>query len=380
MTEAPPAAPTQDTEAKPTEKAAAAQPVVIPAAVGQGAPARIERGFVLWWALKKWLWRNTAAGLWILTLWRVAGSPPFPKWLESQDAIALGVFFIFLITELQLTQLLWFVVYVMALPLWLPVFGLVQYVRRKMGRVPVGRSRLKIRLFRLCTVVILLSLFFWWPLPSPQVALGIGTLAFIPGFFLLRRTLRFALSPGRSLLDIRTAVDGAANALRKAEPASSASSSPETAAQVEGWKSTLLGFYDSHFLGGIEKGLLRSVAVLYFCVLLLTCLLYVGFLGALWLRALAPSPEALAAAVGRPSLPDLATMSFICSLGILGEWRIKGGGLGMPANVVIVFLNLARIVTSVVLVAAFFSSYSADIARVEADTRKQKAADKPEAP
>lgn len=371
MTETP-AAPSQDPPTGIRETIAAGQQVVITAAEVQRGRALIELGFVFWWTLRKWLWRNTAAALWILVLWRVVGSPPFPRYLETQNAIAFGVFFILLITELQLTQLIWFAFYVAALPLWLPAFGLIQYVRRRMKKVSFGRSRFKTPLFRFCTAVILLSLFFWWPLPSPQVALGIGTLAFIPGFYLLRRTFRFALSPGRSLLDIRTAVDGAAEALRKAEPSSSPNTSPETVAQVEGWKARLLGLYDSHFLGGVEKGLLRAFAVLYFCALLLTCLMYVGFLGALWLRAFTPSPQALAAAVGRAAIPDLATMSFICSLGVLGEWHIQSAGLEAPARVVVVLLNLARILTTFVLIAAFFGSYSADIARVEAEIRKEK--------
>lgn len=359
---------------KDPEKVTIPQPIVITPEELKRGRAMLELGFVAWWALRKWLWRNTAAALWIFALWRVVGTPPIPWFLQTKDALALGVFFILFITEFQLTQLIWFTFYAASLPLWLPVFGVVQYVRRRMRQVSFGRSRFKTRIFRLCTALLLLSLFFWWPLPSPQVALGIGTLAFIPGAYLLRRTFRFALSPGRSLLDIRTAVDGAAEALRKADPASSPNTSPQTAAQVEGWKTRLLGLYDSHFLGGIEKGLLRIVAILYFCALLLACLLYVGFLGALWLRAFTPSQQALAAAVGRTAIPDLATMSFICSLGVLGEWHLQTAGLDTPARVIVVLLNIARLATSFILIAAFFGSYSADIARVEAEIRKERPA------
>jgi hypothetical protein len=163
MTETP-AAPSQDPPTGIRETIAAGQQVVITAAEVQRGRALIELGFVFWWTLRKWLWRNTAAALWILVLWRVVGSPPFPRYLETQNAIALGVFFILLITELQLTQLIWFAFYFAALPLWLPAFGLIQYVRRRMKKVSFGRSRFKTPLFRFCTAVILLSLFFWWPL------------------------------------------------------------------------------------------------------------------------------------------------------------------------------------------------------------------------
>jgi hypothetical protein len=115
----------------------------------------------------------------------------------------------------------------------------------------------------------------------------------------------------------------------------------------------------------MSGGALRVAVISYFCILLLLSLLYVGFAGALWLRGLTPTTSALALALGRQDLPNLVSMSFICSLGVLGEWRINAAVLPTAAQAVVYVLNVTRIATGLVLISTFFGGYSADITRAE---------------
>ncbi len=58
------------------------------------------------------------------------------------------------------------------------------------------------------------------------------------------------------------------------------------APQANAFRQYLIDKYEGWFLAGVSGGILRVVVVSYFCALLLLSLLYVGFVGALWLRGL----------------------------------------------------------------------------------------------
>jgi hypothetical protein len=219
---------------------------------------------------------------------------------------------------------------------------------------------------RVGAAVILGGVYLWWPLPSRQIAMFLGILALVPGFLLLRHTFRFCVAPGVWMRDFRSAAHKIYETVKTTDVTSAPNASHETSKQVEAWKQFLIGKYESSFLGGIERGLLRKIVVLYFCALLLACLLYLGFTAALFLRAFSSSPETLASALGLKQLPDLLHVAAICSLVGLGEASINDTFLPPAGAAVVLLLRLVRDVAGVVYTATFFGGYSADIARAEA--------------
>jgi hypothetical protein len=163
------------------------------------------------------------------------------------------------------------------------------------------------------------------------------------------------------LADFREQAHELYNTLKK-EPVPGA---PEESPRTKAAKQYLIDKYEAWFFATAGSGVLRIVVVSYFFVLLFFSLMYIEFLGALWLRGLTPTPAMLASALGSAALPNLATMSFICSLGVLGQWHISATELPISAQVVVYLLNFVRIVASLVLISTFFGGYSADIARAE---------------
>ena len=339
------------------------------------------RAFRAWWLLKKWAWRNTAAVLWLAFVYSSfrglgaafgADLPPILAMLPSETSgrtltLALVAWLLF-ICELQLTQCVTFAVYTVSLPFWLPFLAGFHYFRNRFGSLSVKASPLKHRALRLAAAVLLSAIYLWWPLPNRQIAFILGIVAFGPGLLLLRYTFGFCVAPGVWMRSLRSTAHGFYEAVKASDATSASNTDPATAAQVEGWKRYVVDKYETSFIPEIERGLLRKVVVLYFCGLVSSCLLYFGFVAALFLRALTASPEALAAALGRASLPNLLHMAAICSLGVLGTVRINASLLPSSAAWLVTLLSLAPIGAGVVFTATFFGGYSADIAKVEEPT------------
>jgi hypothetical protein len=338
------------------------------------SPGRLVTLLKLWWLIKKWAWRNTAGALWLLLVYEAVarlskpnGVEPFISSLPHWVWVGVTLWLLFL-CEFQLTQLISFCFYVLTLPLWLPCVAIGHYFRNQLALTPfsVGQAAFKTRLLRVCIVGLLGALYLWWPLPSPGVAILLGMLALIPGFYLLFRTFRFALAPGAWMRRCRAKLHEGYEAAKKVQAApGNTEQSKLTANQVLAWKTWLIHKYESTLAVGMERGLLRALAILYFSVLLFACLMYVGLLAALWLRGFAGTTEALAASLGLKTLPNLISVAFMCSLGVLGEWHIDASVLPSAATWVVFLLNIARIGVSVVLIATFFGGYSADVIRAE---------------
>jgi hypothetical protein len=336
--------------------------------------ARSHWALTLWWAFKKLAWRNTAAGIWILVgvYWiaRFGLVPQLGDLAGSAAGLpsrAIGVAFVLwllLICELQLTQVILFGGYLLTLPLWLPIHGFRRYRRGRAVGITTKSIPFKIRPLRLSLVLVLLAAVLWWPLPSPRVALVVGVIALLPGFYLARMTFRFAIAPASWMRELRSRLHKTYEEAKNRAKAGGAGTPAAQQAQVA-TREWIVEFYEQTFPKSIERGLLRTLVIANFCVLLVSCLVYLGFLGALWLRGLTVSPEQLAAAIGRVELPNLVHFTLICTLGVLGEWRIDTSGLPGAAAVVVYTLNIARVGTSIILSAVFFSNYSVDIRRAE---------------
>lgn len=372
---------TTDTPLTPTEVISPvgtpAMPAPAPAA--PTPPPSTPRAFRTWWLFKKWAWRNSAALAWALFIYsalRGLGTsigfalpalPIPPQTPGGQRFLTIAVaLWLFVICELQLTQFFTFALYTVALPVWLPFLALYHYFRNRLGVFAVKASSVHFPVLRIAAALILAGIYLWWPLPSRQVAFSLGLIALVPGFALFLHTFRFCVAPGAWMRTFRLGAHKLYETLKTAPASSAVNASAEATAQVEAIKRFLIARYECSFLGGIERGVLRKLVVSYFSALLLICLLYVGFVAALFLRAFSDSPEGLALALGRRALPNLIHMAFLCSLGALGEVRIDGSVLPPGGAAVVLLLNLARVATGIVLTATFFGGYSADIAKAEA--------------
>jgi hypothetical protein len=361
----------------------AASPEVLPAIQAapkpKASPPAPKPNWLLtiWWGLKKLAWRNTAAALWILLglVWarRLGlGGPTFEDFLAlglsaPPRAVGVGVaLWLLIICELQLTQVILFAVYAVTLPLWLPIYGIRRYLKGRFAGSTRKSIPFKIRPLRLSIALVILATVFWWPLPNPRIALIVGVLALIPGLYLARLTFKFAIAPATWMRDFRARVHKAYENLKK-QPVAANTGDDETRRQGEAIRRWMINFYESILPKSIERGLLRILAISYFCLLLASCLVYLGFLGALWLRGLTGTPEQLAMAIGRTDLPNLVHFTAICALGVLGEWKIDASVLPPAAAGVVYVLNIARVVTGLILITVFFSNYSADIRRFEGD-------------
>lgn len=289
----------------PTESAAALPPSATPKIPEKVAPP--ARTFRTWWLLKKWAWRNTAVLLWLALLYSSlrglgaafgaslpALSAVLPEEAGSRVLILVIVGWLLFICELQLTQLVTFAVYTAALPFWLPFLAGYHYFRNRVGSLAFKASPLKHTGLRIGTSALLAGIYLWWPLPNRQVALILGIVALLPGLLLIRHTFRFCVAPGVWMRSLRSTAHSLYEKLKSSDAASAPNTNPETAAQVDAWKRVIVEKYETSFLPEVERGLLRKVVVLYFCGLLVCCLLYLGFAAALFLRAFTESPEALA--------------------------------------------------------------------------------------
>jgi hypothetical protein len=336
------------------------------------------RSFWIWWLFKKWAWRNTAGIIWLALLYSAirgfgptfgASLPSITSTLPTEGhgrVLTLAVVvWLLAICELQLTQLITFAVYAVALPFWLPFLAGFHYYRNRFGSPPIKAAPIKLTAVRVGAAVIFGGLYLWWPLPSRPIAFVLGVLALAPGFLLLRHTFRFCVTPGVWMRDLRSAAHKIYETFKTTDDTLGPGASSETSARVEGWKRGFIAKYEYAILGGIERGLLRKTIVFYLFALLLACLLYLGFTAALFLRAFTNSPEALASAFGRRELPNLLSMAAVCSLGVLGQLRINDTFLSPAGATVVLVLRLMGSAAGVAFISTFYGGYSTDIGRAE---------------
>jgi hypothetical protein len=335
------------------------------------------RGLLAWWVFRKWAWRNTAAGFWLILLFALgaaaysllSGHPfTFPAWVTLHwPKLVAGVgIWILLICELQLTQLLGFVIYVISLPIWLPVLTATAYFKRRKARSEPIKTELKVstslRLWHVAGLVLLMAVLLWWPLPSRLWAALFGTVALIPLFLLLKRAYLTALSPVDWVIGLRgRAADIYRQLKASIEKTEAQAQQAAMLASIFNLPTRALDFL---LKPGRHRLVLRSTALLYFYSLILVLLVYVGFVSALWLRAATPEAELLKA-LGRPELPNLLYMSFMCVLAIVGEWTLDVAVVGAAAKGVVLVTRLVGGIATISLITTFHSNYSADAHRFD---------------
>jgi hypothetical protein len=185
--------------ADPPETPPPIQPVTVLEPVtssSEVSPTPAPRAFVTWWLVKKWAWRNTAAFAWILFLYALfegiqilvssraqeISLPWFPN-VSPYHVALFAAFWILLICEFQLTQVLCFIVYLVTLPIWLPCLGFVHYCHHRTGTLKIKKSPFKATAVRISISALFIAVFFWWPLPCQFVAIVLAIVALPPGVF-----------------------------------------------------------------------------------------------------------------------------------------------------------------------------------------------------
>jgi len=143
--------------------------------------------------------------------WGVISRQPYrpPDLLLSHlpRIAAVLIVWILLICELQLTQLIGFIFYIVFLPTWLPIQLWRARSRRKKARTEKIEQGLKLstnlHIWHVAGLALLLAVVVFWPLPSRLLAGAAAGVGLIPAALLIKRAWVVAMSPADWVLGLK---------------------------------------------------------------------------------------------------------------------------------------------------------------------------------